>query len=95
MNPYIFSMLTLPVRAVWMGFVMTRVWLWFVTPFGVEPIGIAHAIGLVLTIRVLMAPAYRKPAEEMTLNNEVRDFVFGLIGGAFLLGVGWLVQGMM
>ena len=32
--------------AILRGFVFTKLWLWFVMPFGVEQIGVAHAIGL-------------------------------------------------
>ena len=35
------------------GFVLTFLWQWFIEPFGLAPIGIAWAIGLCMTIRMV------------------------------------------
>lgn len=35
------------------GFALSYLWLWFVVPLGVKPLGIAHAIGLGAIVRFL------------------------------------------
>ena len=44
----VFSLL--PVIALLKAFVLTKLWLWFMVPFGLPVIGLAHAYGLTILI---------------------------------------------
>jgi len=44
----------IPIVMVWMGYVASHLWLWFVVPvFGLPPLSIATAAGLGLVVQVL------------------------------------------
>lgn len=61
--------LLIPFSAVWRGFVLTKLWAWFVVPFGPEPIGIAHAIGLSLAVVVFANTT--KPEDDKPFKEQV------------------------
>lgn len=43
-----------PLIAILNGFVFTQLWGWFVVPFGVPQIGIAHGLGLMTTVGMFL-----------------------------------------
>lgn len=45
--------LLFPLNCLWGAFVLTYMWLWFVVPFGVQPIGKAHVMGISLFINAM------------------------------------------
>ena len=49
----IITILMLPFGVAWRGYVLSVMWGWFVTPFGADPIGVAHAIGLSAALAML------------------------------------------
>ena len=46
----ILTFLLIPFAAVWHGFALKYLWLWFVVPLGVMEIGIAHAVGFSMVL---------------------------------------------
>jgi hypothetical protein len=75
------------------GFVLSYLWLWFVVPLGVPPIGILHSYGLSLVVLMMtLRPSIRK--------NEEKEIDKGKVVGVFLspwisLLVGYVVQRLM
>lgn len=66
-----FGVLFLPFMAILNGFVMYKLWLWFmVEPFEAPPIGIAHMIGLSVCIG-LIAQYFKKESDD---KNEDKSF---------------------
>lgn len=59
----VMALLMVPFAMAWRGYVLSLVWAWFVMPLGVPAIGIAHAIGLSMTIAVF-AKQERETKEE-------------------------------
>lgn len=45
--------LTLAVGSIFQGYVLSKMWLWFVVPLGVVELPVAHAIGISLTAGLL------------------------------------------
>lgn len=77
------------------AFVITRLWLWFVTPFGVMPLTISHSLGLVLLVAVVR-PRHEKAEENPTLVAGVPKSLVESIGLSVLsLLVGWALTGTM
>ena len=42
--------LCIPFSIMWRGYVLSIMWVWFVVPFGVDPLSVAHLIGLSITV---------------------------------------------
>lgn len=82
---------------VWGGFVLSILWGWFVVPaFGVEPIGVANAIGLagiaaLLRAKVSSGTSEKKEAVDLWTDSLAQ--VLGVPGIA--LCVGWVIHFFM
>jgi hypothetical protein len=77
------------------GFVFSALWRWFVSePFGVQGIGIAHAVGLALLVGWLTRQHIKEPKE--TKEEATWELAFRAIGRpAIVLGVGAIVHQVM
>jgi hypothetical protein len=42
-----------PAAIIWRGFVLAKLWAWFIVPLGVIPIGLVHAAGISTLIGML------------------------------------------
>lgn len=62
---------------------ITKMWLWFVVPLGVPAIGIAGAIGLVMTVSVALA------LDRLPSNKTVFQ---GVVGTLVATGFAWCVH---
>ncbi len=74
------------------GYVVMRLWTWFIVPLGVMPIGWVHALGLGLIVG-FMTTTYNgttKPVKSAVDFLITRYFVFG-----FMLLEGWIIQKFM
>lgn len=78
------------------GWVLSYLWLWFVVPLGVQPIGLWHAFGLSMMISMLtgskVAP-YPKPEGLDALKQLGETALLGVVSALFVLGIGYLVSG--
>lgn len=72
--------------SIWRGLALSILWGWFIVPLGLPPIGIAIAIGLSLTLSVLV-PANRSKGEDIT-QEILAAFITPLIALCF----GWVVH---
>lgn len=75
--------------AILRGWVLAKLWGWFVVPLGVVPITIPWGIGIALVMGMFQSRSY--PKEE----KEWAGLGFAIISPLFALLVGWIVQGYM
>lgn len=88
--------------AVLNGWVLSMLWVWFIVPFGVFPLSIAHAVGLSLVIRFLTFHANIKDMIEGQLDDDDTKAkkLAGALGMTFIfpllvLFMGWVVTKFM
>lgn len=89
------AIMAAPILWVWGGFVVSVLWGWYLVPFGIEQIGIAHAIGLGIAVSLLATRAPRKSDRDdpwEILAEQVGNAT--LRPAAALLG-GWIVHFFM
>lgn len=82
----IITILSLPLLAVWRGYVLSIVWSWFIIPFGFDELGVAHAIGLSMAISMFTyAGSDSKDQDALTsLFSRILDPLLALIFGAII-----------
>lgn len=79
--------LSVPVH-LWASFVLTKLWEWFVVPFGVGPIGMWHAAGLLTMIGMIR---YRVGGRAPKMQDSAELALVALLA----LGIGALYHGFM
>jgi hypothetical protein len=92
------SLLTIILAPIINGFVLSKLWLWFITPiFTINPITIIQAIGLAF-IWNFMNPTISTNKEnnnkdyQQKIENVITDFIGRAIGA---LGFGWILTQFM
>lgn len=82
--------------SIWSGFVLTKLWLWFIVPvFALAPLAIVPAIGLAIVVSYLtLHVPYQKeqPSYGGLLGHQISS---GIIHPLFALLVGWCVHQFM
>lgn len=86
--------LATPATLCWYGFVLCKLWLWFATPFGAPPIGIAHALGLSLLLK-LASGIKRDDDERDWLLSWAKTITRGVAVSLMALAIGAIVQTFM
>ncbi len=81
------GLLLLVPLALWAGFVFSKLWLWFLVPLGVHPIGAWTGTGLYLMGRYVSSSKGRVMDEEDFID---RAFVHPIFIPALALGLGAL-----
>jgi hypothetical protein len=81
----------------WNGFIISKLWLWFVVPsFGLPIISVATAMGLHLLVEIFI---FRKSDAELAVrtgdkiadkDDVMASILFNFGAPAMLLGLGWL-----
>lgn len=80
------------------GWVLTILWGWFLVPFGLAQIGIAHGIGICLAGRLISGAASRTEphnTKEDPFDRMGRMMITMLVGPLMILFIGWLAQMFM
>lgn len=72
------------------GFVLSYLWSWFLTPFGLPEIGIAHAMGISLLVAFLTYHYVERTSEE-----ALTALVVDVAHCAIALSVGWVLLQVM
>ena len=94
MEYLVILILTLGVTAVlsiWEGFVLMKLWGWFIVPtFGLPALTIAVAIGLALTVSFL-THQMRAKTDESSTDVAARLFGYGFANASIVLLFGWAV----
>jgi putative flippase GtrA len=93
----IVSLATIIISPIWRGFVISKLWLWFiVSTFGAVPLGIAQSIGLGLLVSFLTHQV--DTYEDKDKSDTERLFIkigVALLAPAFALLFGWIVKGFL
>lgn len=77
----------------WFAFVLVRLWGWFVTPFGMPTIGLAHAYGLSMIGWFVLKDLQKNDEDEW--KELARATVFALFKPALFLAAGYFVHLIM
>jgi len=95
----VLALLMVPVRMVVSGFVLTRLWAWFVVPIlSVRELSIAAAIGISLTVQLVLLSGsssngkWEFEEEANTFGTQIVKPIFLALGPLIFLAVGWIVQ---
>lgn len=81
------------------GWVLATIWAWFIVPFGIQQISIAHGIGICLVGRLIMGGAngmgtndkkYKDNTEKLLVNIGVLFFM-----PLAAICMGWIVKNFM
>lgn len=88
----IFMVLSLLVE----GFVVMKLWGWFIVPFGLPFIGYLHAAGIALLHKFVCPIVKNQPDKNTTIISAIQQ-MFGLavIYPMFVLLVGWILHWLM
>ena len=82
-----------PLALIWRGWVLTKLWAWFVVPvFGLPALGIATAIGLSVVVGYLvyhMDDSVKVEREKWAAFGYPVSVMF--LHPAIALGIGWMV----
>jgi hypothetical protein len=82
--------LVLPIAA-WQGFVLMRLWTWFVTPLGVAHVALWQAAGLLVVARVLTIT--RTPEATRTWGKLAESVSFSVVYAGLSLLLGAIYHG--
>ena len=81
------AILVLPISILLRGWVLTKLWEWFVVPgFGLEPISIPIAYGLALVVTLL-----NPTLSEHDSRDIWEAVIFSILMPLFFLAIGWVV----
>ena len=88
----------IPVGILVKGFVLVKLWGWFVVPFGLMEINTAHSLGLSTCIALFhgVSSGSSKTDEDETMGKLVGKAVAGLLlAPLFVLFLGWVFHSFM
>lgn len=88
------TLLLMPLSIVWKGFVLTKLWAWFVVPLGLPEIGIANAYGICLLL-VLFTVTKKPDSENVTMERFASSAFFALFLPLATWGLGAAVHAFM
>lgn len=84
------------VASVWNGYALTILWGWFiVTTFGLPPLSLPAAIGLVLVVAYLTAHQSEDAPKDDAGDRLIRSLVMIALRPPIILGIGWIVRQFM
>ena len=85
------SLAFFPVQIFWSGFVLSILWGWFVVPLGISAIGIAHAAGLSVLLRMVTRKVDMVGGED-PVERAGWQIGVGVLAPAMGLAVGWILH---
>lgn len=69
------------------GFVLTKLWFWFVVPVGLPNINFIEAVGIVMIVDFLTSQYIPKNNDE----DRISAFLYSIMGPLFILLIGWII----
>ena len=72
------------------GWVIMRLWAWFIVPFGIQGLTLPHAIGIGLILTFLTAHTLGKRAK--TMEEKIEEIATSIIWPLMSLLMGYIVQ---
>lgn len=90
---YLFILIAAAIPAIWWkAYVFVILWEWFVVPaFGLPPLQLGHAAGLILMVTFLGYRNREKP-EESTGVIAAKAIAASICMPLFALGIGWVYK---
>jgi hypothetical protein len=86
----------LPFVLMWEAFVLTRLWAWFIVPFGIMAIGKAHAYGLVLVVSMFKGHIPDRDDEDKGIGYIFfKLLMYGFGAPLMILFCGWIAYNLM
>jgi hypothetical protein len=90
---YVIRILVSFPASLWMGYVVSILWGWYVEPLGAPHLSVVRAIGVAMTIALMKSPrlpTHKESGKEWSPGQQtlMAIFVWGL-GPAIALLVGW------
>ena len=88
------SITTIIASTLWKGYVLSKLWLWFVAAtFGAQPLGVAESIGLSLIITFTTHQFDQYEDKNATTQDRIAIAIgYSLFYPAFALFIGWIVK---
>ena len=86
----------MPLAVLWQGFVVSRLWGWYLVPLGCHKIGVGHAVFLGITWRIFNLST--ETVDKDTVAAATRPLPYVLLAfvvGALALGLGWAVHALV
>lgn len=93
---FIFKIIGKFLLTIMSGFVFSKLWMWFiVSTFGLNPITIIQAVGVIIIASFLNKPSYYfysyiEKNGEWAFKDEVKGIMFYIIINLLLLGFGYI-----
>lgn len=91
----ILLVLMVPITALLNAWVLTLLWGWFLVPFGLPSIGVAHAYGLSVLVTFLNYNAKRSYLDSQEDMDWFVFLVLSVVAPLLALLLGWVAQGFM
>jgi hypothetical protein len=87
----------IPFEVALRGFVLARLWTWFMVPLGVISIGTMHAIGIAVLLTMFNVAKGSKDNNDEKSAGEVvmKAIIVGLGGPLMFWFFGWIIQCFM
>ena len=94
---FVVTLTLLPGMWAWHGFVLAKMWAWFIVPqFGLAPLSVPYAIGVAITISFMTSHSNDSVQVKRTLWEGIWMRTFAAaIGPAVALLCAWVVKGYL
>jgi hypothetical protein len=79
-----------PIIIILKGFVLSRLWVWFMVPLGLPPIGLWHANGISAVFTMLIGYIERDKDEEGIGEKAIRTVTVGIGAPLLIWLLGWI-----
>jgi len=79
---------------VWGGFVMMKLWNWFVAPLGVTTLTLWWAVGLDVLVSFVVFKTPDREVPEAERAHVTGRFIIGALAGALCLGIGAIAHAL-
>lgn len=91
-----YLLVLLPISVMWSGFVLAKLWTWFVVPaLGAAPLAVPSAIGLALIVKFMTHQDTGKSEGKDMTEVLIKGGVTLMLRPAVALGFGWVVAQWM
>lgn len=93
-----YTVVAVPIASALRGWVLSRMWAWFMVPtFHLPALGVAAAIGIAATVRLVtyQADADKDHEDEGTAERIIKASIRAVVLPLFVLGFGWCVKQFM
>lgn len=91
-------LILVPVGIFMRGWALTMMWGWFVTPFGIQAIGMAHALGLASCIALfhgVSGGSSKSEKSESPAKTCAKLFAAVVVVPLIIVGIGWIIHQYM